>query len=159
MRITRWNSKELFQGLIDKAERGANVAMDDVVVGAKLNFIAGRKQWPPIVRQGKFGKAHVQFSPKRGKHKGLIVDFLTDKRWTGRQTPDNLLDSIRRVNRAGSGKVRVYAGNFKVYWAFMIEKSGYTDRSGKKHKPLHFMKKAFHVKKKNMVKQIASGGA
>jgi hypothetical protein len=156
MRIEGWKAGEVFKGFIDKAESNAVGVMDEVCVKAKQK-LATSVQYPPIVREGDFGKADVYFIPKTGRNKGKVVSFHTDKRWTGRRTPDNLFDSIRVVTKPGSGSVRVYAGNFKVYWSFMIEKSGYTDRSGKKHPPIHFLQHPFHSMKNSIVKRIAGG--
>jgi len=159
MRIERWNSKEIFGALLEKAENGANNAMDDVIVAAKAKLAGSVVEIPPIVREGHFGSANVSFTPKTGKNKGNLVQFSTDKRWTGRRTSsrDQLYDSLRRVNRAGSGSVRGYCGNFLAYWAFMVEKSGYTDRGGKFHPPLHFLQAPFHAMKGSMVSKIAKG--
>jgi len=159
MRIERWNSKDVFKGLIDKAEEGANVVMDDIVRITRAKYNPPLvKHDPPILRKGRFGSARVTFIPKTGKDKGKIVDFYTDKRWTGRW-PGQLKSTVRRRNRPGSGNVRGYLGNFKVYYASMVEKTGYTDRSGKFHQPLHILQSTFHSKKVTMLKTIASGGA
>lgn len=158
MRVERWNSKDIFQGLIDKAESGANVVMDDVVKETRAKYTQPLvKHEPPIWRKGRFGSARVTFIPKTGKGKGVVVDFYTDKRWTGRW-PGQLRNTVRRVNKPGSGNVRGYMGNFKVYYASMVEKTGYTDRGGKFHQPLHILQGTFHSKKVNMLKSIANGG-
>ena len=134
MRIANWRSKEAFEFISDRAMANANNVMDDVVARAKA---PGACPVDPTVRAGKFGTAFVSFTPKRGKNKDKWVRFGTDKRWMGR-SPGNLRDTIRRVNRKGKGTIRVYAGNFKIYWAFMVEKSGYTDRGGEVHNPKPF---------------------
>jgi hypothetical protein len=128
--------------------------MDEVVVSAKSNLTMKN---PQVVREGGFGKAHVVFTPKRGRNKGEVVDFDTDKRWMGRGSPNILANTIRRVNKTGSGGIRIYCGNTKVYWAFMVEKSGYTDRSGKFHRPLHFLQRSFLAAKREMISKIAKG--
>jgi hypothetical protein len=51
----------------------------------------------------------------------------------------------------------VYMGNYKVYWAYMVEKSGYTDRNGDFHPPLHCLSKTFNAARKDMVRKIAKG--
>jgi len=157
MRIEGWRAGEVFKRVEETAMDNANSVMDEVVVEAKQRLIGDIKEIPPIVREGGFSSADVSFIPKTGKNKGTLVSFHTDKRWTGRRTPDNLYDSIRRVNKEGSGTVRAYAGNFKVYWAFMVEKSGYTDRAGKFHGPLHFLQGPFHEKKSSILNRIKGG--
>lgn len=158
MRIANWRSKEVFGALLDKAEQGANAVMDDVVKVVHSKYKQPLvKHAPPIYRKGRFGSARVTFIPKTGKNKGEVVDFYTDKRWTGRW-PGQLQRTVRRVNKAGSGSVRVYLGNFKVYYASMVEKTGYTDRGGKFHPPLHILQGTFHAKKNTMLKAIANGG-
>jgi len=151
-KVANWKGGEIFKGFIDKAEANANVAMDEIVVAAKSNL---KMKNPQVYRAGGFSKAHVVFIPKKGRNKDTVVDFDTDKRWKGRGEPNTLGGSIRRVNRPGSNGVRIYCGNFKVYWAFMIEKSGYTDKNGTFHKPLHFLQQTFNNAKKSMIKKIA----
>ena len=153
MRIENWHSKDIFQGFIDKAEQGANAVMDEVVAASKAK-LAGLVSYPPIVREGKFSSADVSFTPKTGKDKNQLVQFHTNKRWMGRHKTkvDTLVETIRRVNKTGSGNVRVYAGNFKAYWAFMIEKGSVNNKA------YHFLQEPFHSMKSQMVKKIASGG-
>lgn len=157
MKVEKWNAKEIFQGYIDKAESNANVVMDEVVVEARRRLMAGITQRPPIVRQGGFRSASIEFVPKKGRNKDKVVRFYTDKQWTGRRTSDldQLYGSIRRVNRGGSGSVRAYVGNALAYWALMVEKTGYTDRGGQKHAPLHFLQGSFHAMKKDMLRKVA----
>lgn len=159
MKLTKWKAGEIFKGFIDQAEKNANAVMDEVVIAAKASLLSKITQIPPIVRQGGFSKATVEFTPKTGRNKGKVVLFNTDKRWTGRRTSDadNLYDSIRRVNKPGSGSVRVYVGNFKAYWALMVEKTGYTDRGGKFHPPMHFLQGTFVDKKKSMLSKVTKG--
>lgn len=162
MRIQRWNAKEIFQGYIDQAEENANIVMDEVAEGARQRLGAGVKQIPPIVRRGKFAGAIVEFTPKTGRGKGTPVTWFTDKRWTGRRSlsanpRDQLYASIRRRNKPGSGNVRVYEGSELAYWAFMVEKTGYTDRSGKFHQPLHFLQGSFQAMKQSMLSKIVKG--
>lgn len=159
MRIAAWNAKEIFGGMLEKAVENANGVMDDVVVGARQRLLGGITQIPPIVRKGGWSSARVSFVPKTGKHKGELVHFETKNRWTGRRMDniDQLYGSIRRVNKVGSGSVRVYCGNMKAYWAFMVEKSGYHDRGGKFHPPLHFLQGGFEAIKGEIVDRIAKG--
>lgn len=161
MRIEGWKAGEVFNRIEERAMDNANAVMDDVVVEAKMKLAGNVVEIPPIVRKGGFSKAKVSFVPKTGKHKGELVQFDTTKRWVGRRSqkyaPDNLYDSIRRVNKEGSGSTRVYCGNYLAYWAFMVEKSGYKDRSGKFHPPLHFLQSSFHAKKTTMLNRIKGG--
>jgi len=160
MRIENWHSKEIFKAYEDLAMHNANNVMDEVLVSAKQKLAASVTEIPPIVREGRFGSANVSFIPKTGRSKGKLVEFHTDKRWTGRRTSskDQLYDSLRRVNKSdNSSNVRVYCGNFLAYWAFMVEKSGYTDRGGKFHPPLHFLQSPFHAMKQSMLGKIAKG--
>ena len=160
MRVEQWHTKEIFKAFEDKAMDNANVVMDEVVIGAKQRLVGGVKQIPPIVRQGRNTSARVSFVPKTGANKGKLVEYNTDRRWTGRRslssTPyDQLYNSIRRVNKEGSGSIRAYCGTEKAYWAFMVEKSGYTDRGGKFHPPLHFLQGSFHAVKGFIISKIA----
>jgi hypothetical protein len=154
MRIANWHGGEIFKGFTEQAESNANKVMDEIVVGAKSNL---KMKNPQVYRDQGFGKAHVAFMPKRGKNKNKAVEFFTDKRWKGRGEPNTLGGSIRRVNRPGANGPRVYCGNFKVYWAYMVEKSGYTDRKGTFHPPLHFLSNTFNAARKDMVSRIAKG--
>lgn len=153
MRIANWRGGEIFKGVIEQAEANANKVLDEVVVGAKANL---KMKNPQVVRNKEFGSAHVSFSvEKRGKTKD--VEFYTDKRWMGRGAPNTLAQTIRRVNRPGARGPRVYCGNYKVYWAYMVEKSGYTDRNGDFHPPLNFLSKTFNAARKDIVTRIAKG--
>lgn len=151
-RIGSWKGAEVFGAIQDRALENANAVMDDVVVKAKMKCPID-----PTVRAGGWGpRAFVSFIPKRGRNKGERVTFMTDRRWVGRE-PGNLKDTIRRVNKPQSGNIRVYCGSYKIYWAFMVEKSGYHDRSGKWHKPKPFLRQAFHSEKKDMIRKIKGG--
>jgi hypothetical protein len=156
MRIESWHSKEIFKAYEDKAMDNANDVMDGVVESSKQKCRVDFEHDPPIFRAGKFSSAHVEFTPKTGAGKGELVSFDTKSRWMGRY-PGQLQNTIRRVNRDGTGSVRAYAGNFKVYYALMVEKTGYTDRGGKFHPPLHFLQAPFHAMKGSMVGKIAKG--
>ena len=156
MRVEGWNAKAIFGAYLEKAENGANNVIDEVVGNAKQICRSSFKHDPPIFREGKWSKAHVEFTPKTGRNKGELVKFDTEKRWMGR-FPAQLQNTIRRVNKPGSGSVRGYAGNFKVYYALMVEKTGYTDRGGKFHPPIHFLQAPFHAIKGSIVSKIAQG--
>jgi len=152
MRVENWHSKEIFKAIEDRAVDNANAVMDDVAAEAKAKCPVD----PVTFREGKFSKAHVSFTPKTGRNKGNLVSFDTEYRWMGR-APGNLRDTIRRVNKPGSGNIRVYAGNFKIYWAFMIEK-GYHDRGGRYHAGVHFLQAPFHRVKMSVINRIKNGG-
>ena len=155
MRLANWRSKEIFQGIMDKALINANEVMDDVVSSAK------QKCPPPgktnIFRPPGWSKAHVSFTPKSGKNKGTLVEFNTDKRWVGRD-PGNLKNTIRRVNKPGSGSIRVYAGNFKIYWAMYVEKGTASTGWGGPAAAQPFLRPPFHAIKKDIVNRIKNGG-
>ena len=156
MRIANWRSKEAFAFISDRAMANANNIMDDVVVKAKAACPDD-----PTEREGKFGKAFVSFTPKKGKNRGNLVEFSTDKRWTGRYQ-GQLRNTIRRVNSPGKGTVRVYAGNFKVYYAFMVEKSGYhaKTKGGGRNKfkpPIPFLRNSFKAAKPTILNRLKNG--
>jgi len=161
MRIGSWNAKEIIGTTLQKCEDNANSALDVLVYQARRKLMEDILWKPPnqVVRKGGFGSADVSFVPRTGRNKGLTVSFHTDKRWYGRRSEqfDQLFNSIRRVNRPGSGRVRVYAGNFKAYWASMVEKTGYRDRGGKFHPPMHFLQAPFNEMKANIISKIQNG--
>jgi len=158
MRLEGIRINEVIEEIFGQAFENANDFMDDVAKLAKARLESKIIQRPPIVRKGSFGSAHVSFTPKTGKNKGSLVEFDTDKRWTGRHNDmmDTLKRTIRRVDKPKSWSVRVYAGNLKTYWAFMIEK-GYHDRSGKYHPGYHYLQEPFHSMKKQIVNKIKHG--
>jgi hypothetical protein len=136
-KVMNWKAPEIFNEINDRCLDNANKFMDVVVLEAKRKCPIDTKTF----REGKFSNAAVSFTPRTGKNKGKLVTFNTSKRWLGRY-PGNLRNTVRRVNRTGSGNIRVYAGDYKIYWAFMIER-GYHDRSGKHHAGIHFMRNSF----------------
>ena len=147
MRIENWRGKEVFNQIAEQALENANLFMDDVVANAKARCPVGT-----ITREGKWASASVMFTPKTGRSKGQLVSFDTDKRWMGR-TPGDLKNSIRRVTKSRTGNIRVYAGNFKVYWAFMVEHG----TSKMAAKP--FLRPTFEVAKGIAARFIQNGGA
>jgi hypothetical protein len=156
MRLENWHSHEIFRAIEDRAMDNANAVIDEVVEQARVKCPVD----PVTFREGKFSKAHVEFIPKTGSNKGKLVSFDTESRWMGRQ-PGCLKDTIRRVNSRDVTKanVRAYAGTFKIYWALMMEKTGYTDRGGKFHPPLHFLQSPFQIIKNTVVDRIKNGGS
>jgi hypothetical protein len=145
-RIANWRASEVMEQIGKAAEENANGVMDEVVEAAKARCPVGE-----IVRPGKWsGSRAVAFNPKTGKNRGQRVSFVAQKVWMGRQ-PGDLRDTIRRVNKPGSGNIRVYAGSFKIFWAHMVER-------GSVHWPAHpFLRPAFQAIKKNIVARIKNG--
>lgn len=151
MRVERWKAKEVLTTISEQAIKNGNTVMDEVVQESKRICPVDLKTYRP----GYFAVATVSFTPKTGRNKGLLVQFNTSKRWMGR-SPGNLRDTIRRVNKPHSGNIRVYAGNFKIYWAFMIEK-GFHDRGGKWHEGRRFLRGPFHAKRSQILDKIKNG--
>lgn len=152
MRVSRWKAKEVLEEIYDTAVENATDIMTDIVSEAKRRCPVD----PETFREGRFGSANITFTPKTGRNKGNLVSFSTDKRWMGRE-PGDLRRTIRLVSsREDKGNQRVYAGNFKIYWALYIER-GYHDRAGKHHAAVPFLRAPFNVMKKNMLKRIKDG--
>lgn len=154
-RIANWRAKEVFGEIADAAMRSASDIMDNVVAAARAYPV------PVLVdlaqeRPDGWKSANVSFTPKTGKNKGRAVSFSTDKQWLGRKRGD-LSKTIRKVTSDDRvGNFRVYAGNFKIYYAFMVEKSGYTDRKGRFHDPIPFLRSPFNAQKSRTVSKIQS---
>lgn len=93
MKIANWRAKEVFNEISTQAFKNAETVMDQVAAAAKI-------------------KAPV----------GTITRTATgsSKVWTER-IPGSLRKSIRRVSRTDKNNVRVYAGNFQVYYARFVE--------------------------------------
>lgn len=152
MRIKGYRIKEVQEEILGQAMENACDLMDMLVVDAKSRLVTSTKK-PPIVREGGFGSADVSFTPKTGRNKNKLVEFSTDKRWMGRHNDemDTLAETIRRVTRPGKSNVRVYAGNFKAYWAFMVERG--TSRTA----AIPFLRPAFEVIKSKVQRVIKNG--
>jgi len=155
MRVANWRAPEVFGAITEAALDSAGGVMDDIVVRAKIACPVLKnldQERPPG-----WSSATVSFTPKTGRNKGKPVKFSTTRRWTGRKQGD-LQRTIREVTREDRiGNFRVYAGNYKIYYAHMIEKSGYTDRSGKFHPPIPFLRNAFNGQKVKAIDKIRSG--
>lgn len=149
MRVASWRGHEVFDDTYNKAVDNANEFMDTVVEDAK------RRCPPPgktnIFRPPGWAKAAVSFTPKTGRNKGQLVTFRTDKRWTGRE-PGNLKSTIRRVTKGGS--IRAYAGNFKYYWAFMVERGTSSTGWGGPAAAQPFLRPAFRAGKTRAIAAI-----
>lgn len=142
MRVANWRGPEVFNDIYNAALANANAFMDGVVEEAKARCPVGT-----ITREGKFVSANVSFTPSTGRNRGKSVSFGTQRRWTGRY-PGQLRDTIRRVHKHGTGNIRVYAGNFKVYYAHMVER-------GTSKTPAHpFLRPTFNAKKQTALKSI-----
>lgn len=145
MKITGWRAKEILDDIADLAVDNANEAMDEVVRIAKSKCEPGT-----VYREGGFTSANVSFVPKTGRHKGERVEFETLKRWKGRK-PGSLRSTIRRVTMREDGNVRVYAGNFKIYYALYVERG--TTKMEKKP----FLRPAFMEVKPRMLDIVKNG--
>jgi len=149
MRVASWRGHEVFDDTYNKAVDNANEFMDTVVEDAK------RRCPPPgkthIFRPPGFSSATVSFTPKTGRNKGQLVTFKTDKRWTGRE-PGNLKGTIRRVTKGGN--LRIYAGNFLYYWAFMVERGTSSTGWGGPAAAQPFLRPAFRAGKTRAIAAI-----
>ena len=152
MRFEKWHAGEILQQIEGQAEANANDFMDQVAANAKARFPVD----PVTFRTGHFTSADVSFTPQTGSNKGKLVQFHTDSRWTGR-FPNQLKNTIRRVGKPGSGNVRVYYGDFKVYYGLMVEKLGYHDRAGRFHAPVHFLQAPWEAMKNIAARFIQNG--
>ena len=147
MKISKWNANKVFGDIYKQAMQNGNALMDTVVRDAKARCPVGT-----ITREGKWSEnVPVSFTPGKGRHKGRHVQFRV-KRWMGRE-PGNLRDTIRRVNLHDkvSGNIRVYAGNTKIYWAFMVE------RGTSKTAARPFLRPSFLSVKRKALRAIKTG--
>ena len=155
MRLANWRAKEVLDAISEAALNSADGIMGNVVVNAKIAC-------PVLVdlsqeRPDGWRSANISFTPKTGRNKGKPVKFFTMRQWTGRKQGD-LQKTIRKVTKEDRvGNYRVYAGNFKIYYAHMIEKSGYTDRAGRFHPPIPFLRNSFNGQKSKVIDRIKSG--
>jgi len=145
LRVAIWKGQEVFKQIGDQALANGELFMDDVVADAQHRCPIGS-----ITREGKFVSARISFTPKTGRGKGKLVQFQTDKRWQGRN-PGDLRNTIRRVTKRGKKNVRVYAGNFKIYWAYMVE------RGTKKSRAQPFLRPSFNGRKDRAISVIKNG--
>jgi len=102
--------------------------------------------------------ANVKFTPRRGKDKGKLVQFTTTRRWTGRD-PGDLKGTIRRVDRItpSSTNLRIYAGNFRLYWAFMVEYGTQSTGWGGPAKAIPFLRPSWNAKKAEAPNMLKNG--
>lgn len=159
MRVANWKAKEIFDGIYDDAVANANSVMDDVAREAKSRCPVSQ-----IVRDPVNKTVTVRISPRTGRRKGQEIVF-TAEQFQGRH-PGQLRDTIRRVNRHGQysgyhsgqfgisvsyGNIRVYAGNYHVFYAHMVE------RGTRKTKAQPFLNPAFNGKKGSILHRIKNG--
>lgn len=158
-RISRWRP-DAFEGPKQTALANAYDFMDSVLSDArsKCPVNPSRTKFGTIVRPDGWSNANVSFVPKRGKNKGKRVEFSTTRRWTGRN-PGDLRATLRRVGRhdARSSSIRVYAGNYKIYWAFMVEYGTSSTGWGGPARKQPFMRPAWNSKKRQAIKSIQNG--
>jgi HK97 gp10 family phage protein len=146
VRLERVRIKEVSEEIFGQAIENAGVFMDQVVEAAKARCPVGT-----ITRDGKWTTGNVSFTPSKGKNKGSLVEF-EGKRWTGRE-PGDLKKTIRRVvNEKKKSNFRVYAGSYKIYWAYMVE------MGTSKMAARPFLRPAFEAAKTVMNQIIKYGG-
>lgn len=146
-RIGVWRINEILEQIGRASEENANIVMDEVVADAKSRCPVGKIVRPP----GWSGPRYISFTPKTGRNKNTLVSFRAERVWLGRQ-PGDLRSTIRRVNKEGSGTIRVYAGTRKIFWAHMVER-------GSVHWPAHpFLRPAFQAIKSQLINKIKNGG-
>ena len=153
MRVERWKAKEVFSEIKEQSLETARFVMDHVVELAKAKCPIGK-----ISREGKFVTANVtitkSWTPGKGKNKGITrtsTQTFIGKRWTGRE-PGQLKDTIRRVEKMSRpGNVWVKAGNYKIYWAHMVE------YGTAKSDPHAFLRPTFNFAKINHKRLIEEG--
>ena len=154
-RISRWRP-QVFESVKQTALGNAYDFMDSIVAEAKVRCPPPGKT--NITRPDGWSNAVVAFTPKRGKNKGKLVTFSTTKRWVGRN-PGDLKATIRRVGRhdAVRSNIRVYAGNFKIYWAFMVEYGTDSTGWGGPARATPFLRPTWNAKKRLAAKAIKTG--
>ena len=145
MRVTGVRVKEIGDEIYGQCIENGNSLMDGVRDHARRIAPKGK-----VTRAEGYTKRHVSFTPKSGRKSGLLVEFEANT-WTGR-VPGSLRASIRRVNSFRKpGSIRVYAGHYKVFYAFMVE------RGTVKTNPQPFMRPAFNAAKSNALTVLKNG--
>lgn len=156
MKVANWKAREVFDSASQQIDRNAGEFMDSVLE------IAKQKCPPPgktnIYRPPGWSNASVKFTPRRGKDRGKLIQFNTTKRWTGRN-PGDLKGTIRRQDRVTPSRtsLRIYAGNFKLYWAFMVEYGTASTGWGGPAKATPFLRPAWNARKKAVQKSLIDG--
>lgn len=147
MKITGWRFKEVVENEMDKILANGNLAMLQVIKRAKELCPVGKE-----TIEGKFVERGISFVRKKGKGsqgKGSIAQFQA-KVWTGRY-PGQLRDTIRLVRSGRQRNLRVYAGNYKVNYAHMVERG--TIHTKKKA----FLRPAFNEIKPKLIYMLKTG--
>lgn len=156
MRVANWRAAEVFDAASQQINHNAGVFMDSVLA------IAVQRCPPPgktnIYRPPGWSNANVKFTPRRGKDKGKLIQFNTSKRWTGRD-PGDLRGTIRRVDKITPSRtsMRIYAGNFKLYWAFMVEYGTASTGWGGPAAATPFLRPAWNSRKAAVGKALIDG--
>ena len=141
-RVANWKAKEVFGEIKSLALKGARDAVDKQVALAKMLVPVGK-----IRKPGEFVKRSVSILQRKGKNKGQYNTFLANT-WAGRE-PGSLKRTIRRVEKSGrAGNIRVYAGNYKVFYAHFIE------RGTRKMRARPFLNPSFEFLKAHVINGI-----
>jgi HK97 gp10 family phage protein len=151
MRVSNWRPQEVIDSINTIVMENAQIAMEEVAEGARKKYDSYLHPYSGKHQGGdRFVTRHVKFTPKTGRNKGQLVEFDANT-WLGRK-PGQLRSTIRMVYKYGSGTVRVYAGNYKVFYARFVER-------GTKHaqaKP--YLRPAFQEKKAGMLAKLKGEG-
>ena len=144
MRVANWRGKQVFDGIKMQALAGARAIMDAHVEAAKALCPVGK-----ATRAGGYKRHPVNFRISSGRRKGEQASFMA-KTWMGRK-PGSLRDTIRRVeNKSRPGNIRVYAGNYNIYYARFVE------RGTKKMEARRYLEKSFDLIKPRIISTIQS---
>ena len=149
VRVIGLKIKEVCQQIVEAAMVGANDLMDESVVTAKLKCPARKTddQGRPISAGTVYRGAgrvlrDVLFTPKTGKGKGKVVNFIADTQ-VGR-VAGSLRATIRKVAKYDRpSNLRVYAGNKDVFYARFTEYGTSSTGWGKGVPKQPFMRPAF----------------
>jgi HK97 gp10 family phage protein len=145
MRVAGVRVKEFGDEIFGQCIENGNVLMDGIRDHAKRLVPVGK-----VTRAGGFAARQISFIPKKGRNKGTSVEFDAEV-WVGR-IPGSLRNSIRRVNSVRNpGSIRVYAGNYKIYYAFMVE------RGTVKTRKQPFLRPAFEAAKAHALIVLKNG--
>lgn len=157
MKVMNVRVNEVAEEIFGQCIENGNALMDDVVIAAKRKCpVRTMHNGVPValgeeyVSEG-WETRLVSFIPKTGPNKGQRVEFTTDKAWKGR-VAGSLRNTIRRVNSPRKrGSIRVYAGNFKIYYALFVEKGTV------KMQAQPFLQPTFHAMKPYVLNELKNG--
>jgi len=145
-RISGARVQEVGDSIYGQCLENGNVLMDSITAHARRICPVGT-----VTRKEGYAKRFVSFIPKSGRKSGTLVEFMANT-WIGR-SPGSLRDSVRRVNsRRKPGSIRVYAGHYKVFYAFMVE------RGTVKTRPQPFLGPAWNSGKARALTVLKNGG-